>query len=164
MIKRALISVWNKEGVVELGQFFENNNIEILSTGGTQTVLENAGVKVTSVADITGTGAVMDGRVKTLDPKIFGGILADRNNPSHISDLASIEGLEIDVVVVNFYPFVDEAVNKKLDFAKAIEFIDIGGPSMIRAAAKNYHSIVPLCKPDLYRFQNLLSSFVLCSA
>jgi phosphoribosylaminoimidazolecarboxamide formyltransferase / IMP cyclohydrolase len=150
VIKRALISVWNKEGVVELGQFFENNNIEILSTGGTQTVLENAGVKVTSVADITGTGAVMDGRVKTLDPKIFGGILADRNNPSHISDLDSIEGLEIDVVVVNFYPFVDEAVNKKLAFQKAIEFIDIGGPSMIRAAAKNYHSIVPLCNVDLY--------------
>ena len=150
MIKRALISVWNKEGVVELGQFLQKNDIEILSTGGTQTELENAGIKVISVADITGTGAVMDGRVKTLDPKIFGGILADRNNPSHLSDLASIEGLEIDLVVVNFYPFVNEAVNKKLPFAKAIEFIDIGGPSMIRAAAKNYHSILPLCNPDLY--------------
>ena len=150
MIKRALISVWNKEGIVKLGQFLQKNNIEILSTGGTQTALENAGINVTSVADITGTGAVMDGRVKTLDPKIFGGILADRNNPSHLSDLAYIEGLEIDLVVVNFYPFVNEAVNKKLPFAKAIEFIDIGGPSMIRAAAKNYHSIVPLCNPDLY--------------
>ena len=150
MIKRALISVWDKEGVVELGKFLQNNNIEILSTGGTQTVLENAGVKVTSVADITGTGAVMDGRVKTLDPKIFGGILADRNNPSHLTDLDSIDGLEIDLVVVNFYPFVNEAVNKKLAFAKAIEFIDIGGPSMIRAAAKNYHSIVPLCSPNFY--------------
>ena len=91
MIKRALISVWDKECVVELGKFLQNNNIEILSTGGTQTVLENAGVKVTSVADITGTGAVMDGRVKTLDPKIFGGILADRNNPSHLTDLDSID-------------------------------------------------------------------------
>ena len=86
MIKRALISVWNKEGVVELGQFLQNNNIEILSTGGTQIVLENGGIKVRSVADITGTGAVMDGRVKTLDPKIFGGILADKNNPSHLTD------------------------------------------------------------------------------
>jgi phosphoribosylaminoimidazolecarboxamide formyltransferase/IMP cyclohydrolase len=112
--------------------------------------LENASINVTSVSDITGTGAVMDGRVKTLDPKIFGGILADRNNPSHLSDLASIDGLEIDLVVVNFYPFVNEAVNKQLNFEKAIEFIDIGGPSMIRAAAKNYHSIVPLCSPDLY--------------
>jgi len=150
VIKRALISVWNKEGIAELGQFLQKNNIEILSTGGTQTVLKNAGINVISVADITGTGAVMDGRVKTLDPKIFGGILADRNNPSHLIDLASIEGLEIDLVVVNFYPFVHEAVNKKLAFTKAIEFIDIGGPSMIRAAAKNYHSIVPLCKPELY--------------
>ena len=150
MIKRALISVWNKEGVVELAQFLQTNNIEILSTGGTQTALENASINVTSVSDITGTGAVMDGRVKTLDPKIFGGILADRNNPSHLSDLASIDGLEIDLVVVNFYPFVNEAVNKQLNFEKAIEFIDIGGPSMIRAAAKNYHSIVPLCSPDLY--------------
>jgi phosphoribosylaminoimidazolecarboxamide formyltransferase/IMP cyclohydrolase len=150
VIKRALISVWDKEGVVELGQFLQKNNIEILSTGGTQAALENAGIKVRSVSDITGTGAVMDGRVKTLDPKIFGGILADRNNPSHLSDLDSIEGLEIDLVVVNFYPFVNEAVNKELPFAKAIEFIDIGGPSMIRAAAKNYHSIVPLCSSDLY--------------
>ena len=150
MIKRALISVWNKEGVVELAQFFEDNDIEIISTGGTKAVLENAGIKVTSVADITGTGAVMDGRVKTLDPKIFGGILADRNNPSHLSDLNSMNGLEIDIVVVNFYPFVDEAVNKDLSFKKAIEFIDIGGPSMIRAAAKNYHSIVPLCNVDSY--------------
>ena len=104
MIKRALISVWDKEGVVELGQFLQKNNIEILSTGGTQTALENAGVKVTSVSEITGTGAVMDGRVKTLDPKIFGGILADRNNQSHLSDLKEINGLEIDLVVVNFYP------------------------------------------------------------
>ena len=110
MIKRALISVWNKEGVVELGQFLQKNNVEILSTGGTQTALENTGINVISVADITGTGAVMDGRVKTLDPKIFGGILADKNNPSHLSDLASIDGLEIDLVVVNFYPFIQEAV------------------------------------------------------
>jgi phosphoribosylaminoimidazolecarboxamide formyltransferase/IMP cyclohydrolase len=150
VIKRALISVWNKEGVVELGEFLQSNNVEILSTGGTKTALESSGIDVISVADITGTGAVMDGRVKTLDPKIFGGILADRNNPSHLSDLDSIDGLEIDLVVVNFYPFVNEAVNKKLAFTKAIEFIDIGGPSMIRAAAKNYHSIVPLCNPELY--------------
>ncbi len=150
MIKRALISVWNKEGIVELGQFLSNNNVEILSTGGTRRVLEENGIPVTPVSEITGTGAVMDGRVKTLDPKIFGGILADRNNPSHLSDLEKLKGSEIDVVVVNFYPFVQEAVEKKLEFSKAIEFIDIGGPSMIRAAAKNYHSIVPLCTPEIY--------------
>ena len=150
MIKRALISVWNKDGIVELGQFLSDNDVEILSTGGTKRILEENGISVTPVSDITGTGSVMDGRVKTLDPKIFGGILADRKNPSHLSDLEKINGLEIDVVVVNFYPFVQEAVEKELEFSKAIEFIDIGGPSMIRAAAKNYHSIVPLCTPELY--------------
>ena len=92
----------------------------------------------------------MDGRVKTLHPKVFGGILADRDNPQHLNDLERLQGLEIDLVVVNFYPFIQEAVEKKLDFKKAIEFIDIGGPSMIRAAAKNYHSVLPLCNPRLY--------------
>ncbi|SVB72162.1 uncharacterized protein METZ01_LOCUS225016, partial [marine metagenome] len=92
----------------------------------------------------------MDGRVKTLHPKVFGGILADRENPQHLHDLEYLHGLEIDIVVVNFYPFVQEAVEKKLTFKKAIEFIDIGGPSMIRAAAKNYHSVLPICNPGLY--------------
>jgi phosphoribosylaminoimidazolecarboxamide formyltransferase/IMP cyclohydrolase len=92
----------------------------------------------------------MDGRVKTLHPKIFGGILADRENTSHLTDLSDLGGLEIDLVVVNFYPFVLEAVEKNLDFSKAIEFIDIGGPSMVRAAAKNYHSVLPLCDPENY--------------
>ena len=150
MIKRALISVWDKTGIVELGKFLHNNNVEIISTGGTQTELENAGIIVIPIDSITGQGSIMDGRVKTLDPKIFGGILADRNNPSHLSDLALIDGLEIDLVVVNFYPFVKEAINKNLELKKAIEFIDIGGPSMIRAAAKNYNSIVPISTPNLY--------------
>jgi phosphoribosylaminoimidazolecarboxamide formyltransferase/IMP cyclohydrolase len=157
-MKRALLSVWNKDGIVELGQFLHDNNIELLSTGGTQKALEDAGLPVTPVAEITGTGSVMDGRVKTLDPKIFGGILADRKNENHMIDLDKIQGLEIDIVVVNFYPFVQEAVSKGLEFKKAIEFIDIGGPSMIRAAAKNYHSVVPLCDPILYEdFQNQFS-------
>ncbi|MBC8213938.1 MAG: bifunctional phosphoribosylaminoimidazolecarboxamide formyltransferase/IMP cyclohydrolase [Candidatus Marinimicrobia bacterium] len=150
MIKRALLSVWFKDGIVELGQFLSSSGVELISTGGTQKALENAGLKVTPVSDITGTGSVMDGRVKTLDPKIFGGILADRENETHITDLQNIGGSKIDLIVVNFYPFVQEAVEKGLDFRKAIEFIDIGGPSMIRAAAKNYHSVVPLCDPKLY--------------
>ena len=112
--------------------------------------MEENGIRVTPVSEITGTGAVMDGRVKTLDPKIFGGILADRSNPLHLLELEKIKGLEIDVVVVNFYPFVQEAVEKELEFSKAIEFIDIGGPSMLRAAAKNYHSTVPLYTPEIY--------------
>ena len=149
-IKRALFSVWNKDGIVELGQFLAAQNIEILSTGGTKEVLEKAGLDITSISFLTGSGAVMDGRVKTLHPKVFGGILADRENPQHLHDLEYLHGLEIDIVVVNFYPFVQEAVEKKLKFKKAIEFIDIGGPSMIRAAAKNYHSVLPICNPGLY--------------
>ena len=149
-IKRALLSVWNKKGIIELGQFLTNQNIEILSTGGTQKALKDAGLKVVGIGDITGSGAVMDGRVKTLHPKVFGGILADRDNPQHLHDLENLSGLEIDLVVVNFYPFVKEAVDKNLDFKKAIEFIDIGGPSMVRSAAKNYHSVLPLCDPEGY--------------
>ena len=149
-IKRALLSVWDKSEIVELGQFLANQNIEILSTGGTQKALEKAGLQVTGIGDITGSRAIMDGRVKTLHPKIFGGILADRDNHQHMNDLKDLGGLEIDLVVVNFYPFIQEAVEKNLDFKKAIEFIDIGGPSMIRAAAKNYQSVLPLCNPEKY--------------
>ena len=149
-IKRALLSVWDKDGIVELGQFLSENNIEILSTGGTKKILEDHGLDITSISHLTGSGAVMDGRVKTLHPKVFGGILADRSNINHLHDLEKLHGLEIDLVVVNFYPFVKEAVQKKLTFKKAIEFIDIGGPSMIRAAAKNYHSVVPLCDKKHY--------------
>ena len=149
-IKRALLSVWNKSNIAVLGTFLSDQNIEIVSTGGTKKVLEDAGIRVTGIGDITGGGSVMDGRVKTLHPKIFGGILADRENTSHLTDLSDLGGLEIDLVVVNFYPFVQEAVEKNLDFSKAIEFIDIGGPSMVRAAAKNYHSVLPLCDPENY--------------
>ncbi len=149
-IKRALLSVWNKSNIVVLGTFLSDQNIEIVSTGGTKKALEDAGIRVTGIGDITGGGSVMDGRVKTLHPKIFGGILADRENTSHLTDLSDLGGLEIDLVVVNFYPFVLEAVEKNLDFSKAIEFIDIGGPSMVRAAAKNYHSVLPLCDPENY--------------
>jgi len=149
-IKRALLSVWDKDRIIELGKFLADQNIEILSTGGTKKVLEKAGLDITSISFITGSGAVMDGRVKTLHPKIFGGILADRENPQHVDDLEDLHGLAIDLVVVNFYPFVQEAAEKKLKLKKAIEFIDIGGPSMLRAAAKNYHSVLPLCDTELY--------------
>ena len=116
-IKRALLSVWNKDGIVELGHFLTHHGVELLSTGGTQKALESAGIKVISIGDVTGSGSVMNGRVKTLHPKVFGGILADRENAEHLSDLQNIGGLEIDLVVVNFYPFVQEAVQKKLIFA-----------------------------------------------
>ena len=150
MIKRALISVWDKTGVVELANFLMRNNVEIYSTGGTKKILLDADIMVNSVSELTNTGSLMNGRVKTLHPKVFGGILADRSKESHIDDLESIDGKLFDLVVVNFYPFVKEAVGKKLDLKDAIEYIDIGGPSMIRAAAKNFDNIVSLSNPNLY--------------
>ena len=157
MIKRALISVWDKEGVVELAKFLNENDIEIISTGGTKKTLEDNDIKVTSISEITGMGSVMDGRVKTLDPRIFGSILADRKNPSHLDDLERIGGKQIDVVVVNLYPFEDNAIKKQLSLKDSIEYIDIGGPSMLRAAAKNFQNVVPLCDSSLY--QKFIESF-----
>ena len=115
MIKRALISVWNKENILDLANFFSDNDIEIISTGGTKQTLQENNIAVRSISDITGMNSVMDGRVKTLHPKIFGGILADRNNPSHLNDLNSIGAVKIDVVVVNFYPFEQNAIQQNLD-------------------------------------------------
>ena len=125
-IKRALISVWDKNGIEELGHFLNNNNIEIISTGGTKKVLENSGIPVLSVSDIINQKEIMDGRVKTLHPSLFGGILADRENKNHLLDLKSINSLEIDLIVINLYPFKSEAVDMKLELEKAIEYIDIG--------------------------------------
>ena len=149
-IKRALISVWDKNGIVEFAEFLHKNRIEIISTGGTKKVIEKSGVPVISVSDIIEQKEIMGGRVKTLHPNLFGGILADRSNNQHILDLKSINALEIDMVVINLYPFKSEAVDKKLDLEKAIEFIDIGGPSMLRAAAKNFKNVIPLCTSKQY--------------
>ena len=158
MIKRALISVWNKDGILELAKFLMDNNIEIISTGGTKKVLQENNITVKSISEITGIDSVMDGRVKTLHPKIFGGILADRNNKNHLKDLKFIGGVEIDIVVVNFYPFVQNAVEQNLDLEKSIEFIDIGGPSMVRAAAKNYQNVIPLTNIKSYNlFMDIFS-------
>ena len=115
LIKRALISVWNKENILDLANFFSDNDIEIISTGGTKQTLQENNIAVRSISDITGMNSVMDGRVKTLHPKIFGGILADRNNASHLNDLDSIGAVKIDVVVVNFYPFEQNAIQQNLD-------------------------------------------------
>ena len=150
LIKRALISVWNKENILDLANFFSDNDIEIISTGGTKQTLQENNIAVRSISDITGMNSVMDGRVKTLHPKIFGGILADRNNASHLNDLDSIGAVKIDVVVVNFYPFEQNAIQQNLDLEKSIEFIDIGGPSMMRAAAKNFQHVIPLSNIHLY--------------
>ena len=116
MIKRALISVWDKTGVLELAEFLAENNIEIISTCGTSKYLKENQISITPVSSITGLEAVMDGRVKTLNPKIFGGILADRSNSSHMNDLEDMSGYTIDLVVVNLYPFVKEAAEKKITY------------------------------------------------
>tara|TARA_Y100001970_G_scaffold245322_1_gene312250 strand:+ start:8129 stop:9670 length:1542 start_codon:yes stop_codon:yes gene_type:complete len=149
-IKRALISVWDKTGILELAEFLVENNIKIYSTGGTKNILEKHNIDVISISHLTKQNEIMNGRVKTLHPRIFGGILADRNNEKHILDLASLSTELIDLVIVNLYPFKSEAVDKKLDFSKAIEFIDIGGPSMLRAAAKNHENVIPLCDSSQY--------------
>ena len=157
MIKKALISVWDKKGLLELAEFLIKNEIEIVSTGGTAKHLVKNGIPVTKISKITGMDSVMDGRVKTLNPKIFGGILADRDNENHLKDLNNLGAGTIDLIVVNLYPFVNEAVKKQLPMKKAIEYIDIGGPSMLRAAAKNYHSVCVLS--DVSDYSDFIDKF-----
>jgi phosphoribosylaminoimidazolecarboxamide formyltransferase / IMP cyclohydrolase len=137
VIKRALVSVSDKTGLVELGQALAARDVEILSTGGSAKMLADAGVPVREVADYTGFPEMMDGRVKTLHPKVHGGILALRDKAEHTDAMAAHEIGQIDLVVVNLYPF-EETVAKGADFATCIENIDIGGPAMIRSAAKNH--------------------------
>jgi len=148
--KKAIISVWDKTGIIELAKFLYSQKFEIISTGGTAKKIDNAGIPVTKVSSLTNQKEIMNGRVKTLHPNIFSGILVDRNNKSHIKDLKNINSSPIDLVIINLYPFQEEAINKKLDIAKSIEFIDIGGPSLLRAASKNYKFTIPLCRPEQY--------------
>src|SRR2546428_9884446 len=135
-IARALLSVSDKTGIVEFARGLSSLGIEILSTGGTATLLGKEGVRVTQVQDFTGAPEMLGGRVKTLHPKVHGGILARREVPSDQADMKAQGILPIDLVVVNLYPF-REAVAKGLPFDEVIENIDIGGPSMLRSAAKN---------------------------
>src|SRR3989441_12653202 len=137
-IRRALISVHDKTGVVDLGRALAALGVEILSTGGTAKLLREAGIAVREVADVTGFPEMLDGRVKTLHPKIHGGILARRDLPEHLAALAAHGIPTIDLVVVNLYPFRQTVAKAGCTLADAIENIDIGGPAMVRAAAKNY--------------------------
>ena len=149
-IKRALISVSNKLGAVDFAKSLSKCGIEIISTGGTMKAIRAAGIPVTYVSDVTGFPEIMDGRVKTLNPKIHGGILAVRDNPEHIKQMEENNIQPIDLVVVNLYPF--KATIKKADvtLAEAVENIDIGGPAMIRAAAKNFKFVTVVTNPDSY--------------
>ena len=149
-IKRALLSVSDKTGIVELGKFLSNNGVEIISTGGTMKALREAGVPVTYVSDVTGFPEIMDGRVKTLNPKIHGAILAVRSNHEHMEALAAHNITPIDLVVVNLYPFRETIAKPGVTEAEAIENIDIGGPAMVRASAKNFKDVVIVTYPRRY--------------
>jgi phosphoribosylaminoimidazolecarboxamide formyltransferase/IMP cyclohydrolase len=149
-IRRALISVFDKSGVVELAQALAARGVEILSTGGTAAHLTAAGLAVTPVARWSGAPEILGGRVKTLTPKVFGAILHDRDNPSHLADCEAQQIPPIDLVVVNLYPFEATIAREGVTVAEAIEQIDVGGPSMLRAAAKNFRHVLPLCHPSLY--------------
>jgi len=149
-MRRALLSVFDKTGIVEFAAGLKSRGFELLSTGGTALTLERGGLPVVGVSTVTGFPEMLDGRVKTLDPHIHGGILARRSRPD---DLAAISnhgiGL-IDIVVVNLYPFVKAAQNPETSFENLIEEIDIGGPSLVRAAAKNFADVIVVVSPSDY--------------
>ena len=147
--KRALLSVFRKDGIVELARGLAERGYEIVSTGGTADTLRKAGVAVLSVSEVTGFPEILDGRVKTLHPKVHGGILARRDLPAHLAALAAQDIVPVDVVVVNLYPFEDK-VAKGVSFEEAVENIDVGGPAMVRAAAKNFWHVAVVVDPTDY--------------
>jgi phosphoribosylaminoimidazolecarboxamide formyltransferase / IMP cyclohydrolase len=150
--RRALLSVYDKEGLPELAQALHAAGVELISTGSTAGVIRDAGVPVTEVAAVTGFPEIMGGRVKTLHPSIHGGILADRAKPDHTQALSDHGITAIDLVVVNLYPFRQTVADPDVDPAQAIEMIDIGGPAMVRAAAKNHAHVGVVVDPaDYYR-------------
>ncbi|GCD84310.1 bifunctional purine biosynthesis protein PurH [Parageobacillus thermoglucosidasius] len=149
-VKRALLSVSNKEGIVSLAKQLVELGVEIISTGGTKRTLEEAGVPVIGISDVTGFPEILDGRVKTLHPIIHGGLLAIRDNERHQNELREHHITPIDLVVVNLYPFQQTIAKSDVTFAEAIENIDIGGPTMLRAAAKNHQYVTVVVDPADY--------------
>jgi len=147
---RAVISVSDKAGVVDFARGLQEQGVEIFSTGGTKRSLEAAGVKVHSISDLTGFPEILDGRVKTLHPAVHGGILARRDLPQHLSELSQNRIEPLDMVVVNLYPFVETVRKPDVALDQALENIDIGGPTMIRSAAKNYPSVLVVVDPRDY--------------
>ena len=146
----ALLSVSNKEGIIPLADALVEQGYQLLSSGGTAKALMEEGVPVTKVSDYTGSPEILSGRVKTLHPKIHGGILAKRGDPLHDIDLKSNSIGLIDVVVVNLYPFKETVAKPGVTWDKAIENIDIGGPTMVRSAAKNHAHVSILTNPNQY--------------
>ena len=148
-IRRAILSVTDKSGLVEFATFLTSRGVELISTGGTQKALEAAGLPVTAVSTVTGFPEILGGRVKTLHPKIHAGILANKDEPTHMQTLADKGIRPFDLVCVNLYDFAG-AVERHLSLEQAVEEIDIGGPCMLRAAAKNFHSVLVLSSPQWY--------------
>ena len=148
-IRRALVSVTDKTGLAELCSTLVSLGAELVSTGGTMKAIAAAGLPVTSVSDVTGFPEIMGGRVKTLHPAVHGGILADKDNPEHLATLASHGIKTFDLICVNLYNFA-EAARKGLDLRAAIEEIDVGGPCMLRASAKNFHSVLVVPGTEFY--------------
>ena len=149
-VKRALISVSDKAGVVDLAKALHEAGVELVSSGGTAKAIADEGIPVQKVSDVTGAPEILDGRVKTLHPKIHGGILADRRKDSHVKELDEQGIVGIDLVVCNLYPFEETVADRDVSEDDAVEQIDIGGPAMVRAAAKNFHSVAVVVNPNRY--------------
>ncbi|MCP4652878.1 MAG: bifunctional phosphoribosylaminoimidazolecarboxamide formyltransferase/IMP cyclohydrolase [Candidatus Omnitrophica bacterium] len=149
-IRRVLISVWDKKGVVDFAKKLSEHNVEIISTGKTASLLRKSGVNAQDVSSLTLFPEILSGRVKTLHPKVFGGILANKKHPLHMEEIKNLSIQPIDMVIVNLYPFVQK-VNDKLIWDEMVEYIDIGGPSMLRAAAKNFKNVA--CVSDCSQYK-----------
>ena len=146
----ALLSVSNKTGIVDFARSLVDYGYTIISSGGTHSVIAAEGIPVTKVSDYTGSPEILNGRVKTLHPKIHGGILAQRGNPVHDMDRNANDIGLIDIVAVNLYPFAETVAKPDVTLADAIENIDIGGPSMVRSAAKNFKDVAVMTNPHQY--------------
>jgi phosphoribosylaminoimidazolecarboxamide formyltransferase/IMP cyclohydrolase len=149
-IQRAILSATNKDGLADFARKLSDFGIELISTGGTAKLLRDSGIAVKDISDLTGFPEMLDGRVKTLHPKVHGGILHRRDNPAHVAAVAEHEIQPIDMVVVNLYAFEKTAAKPGVAFEELIENIDIGGPSMIRSAAKNFHDVAVVTSPTDY--------------
>jgi len=150
-IQRAIISLSDKSGIQEFAKELQAFNVEILSTGGTAKVLRESGLKIADISEYTGFPEMLDGRVKTLHPKVHGGLLGIRGNPEHVKKMNEHGIQPIDMVVINLYPFEATLAKPNCTLEEAIENIDIGGPSMLRAGAKNYPYVTVIVDPTDYR-------------
>jgi len=150
-IRRAIISLSDKSGIIEFAKELQTFGTEILSTGGTAKTLRENGLKIVDISEYTGFPEMLDGRVKTLHPKVHGGLLGIRDNPEHVKKMNEYGIKEIDMVVVNLYPFEATVAKPSCALEEAIENIDIGGPTMLRAAAKNYPYVTVIVDPEDYK-------------